>query len=66
MQVSVIIFVLSHVFKLQKIDQFYHLVTLYSGTLSNLYHCIKATSLIKLQCDDHVNSDNDMFVRSGI
>ena len=58
--------VLSHLFKLQNIDQYYHLVTLYRGTLSILYHYIKATSLIMLQCDDHVYSDNYMFVRSGI
>lgn len=58
--------VLSHLFKLQKIDQYYHLVTLYRGTLSILYHYIKATSLIMLQCDDHVYSDIYMFVRSGI
>jgi len=58
--------VLSHLFKLQNIDQYYHLVTLYRGTLSILYHYIKATSLIMLQCDDHVNSENQKFVRSGI
>ncbi|EFX62570.1 hypothetical protein DAPPUDRAFT_270202 [Daphnia pulex] len=51
---------------LDKIDQYYHFVTLYNGTLSILYHHIKATSPIMLQRDDHVNSDNDMFVRSGI
>ncbi len=58
--------VMSHLFKLQNIDQYYHLVTLYRGTLSILYHYIKATSLIMLQCDDHVYSDIYMFVRSGI
>jgi predicted metal-dependent HD superfamily phosphohydrolase len=58
--------VLSHLFKWQKIDKYYHLVTLYRGTLSILYHYIKATSLIMLQCDDHVNSENQKFVRSGI
>ena len=41
-------------------------MTLYRGTLSILYHYIKATSLIMLQCDDHVYSDIYMFVRSGI
>ncbi len=43
-------------------------MTLYRGTLSILYHYIKAifVSLIMLQRDDHVYSDNDMFVRSGI
>jgi hypothetical protein len=41
-------------------------MTLYRGTLSILYHYIKAISLIMLQRDDHVYSDNDMFVRSGI
>ncbi len=46
-------------------DQYYHLMTLYRGTLSILYHYIKAISLIMLQ-HDHVYSDNDMFVRSGI
>ena len=55
--------VLSHLFKLQKIDQYYHLVTLCRGIL---YHYIKATSLIMFQCDDHVYSDNYMFVRSEI
>ncbi len=41
-------------------------MTLYRGTLSILYHYIKAISLIMLQRDDHVYSDNDIFVRSGI
>ena len=41
-------------------------MTLYRGTLSILYHYIKTTSLIMLQCDDHVNSENQKFVRSGI
>ncbi len=41
-------------------------MTFYRGTLSILYHYIKAISLIMLQRDDHVYSDNDMFVRSGI
>ncbi len=41
-------------------------MTLYRGTLNILYHYIKATSLIMLQCDDHVYSDNYMFVRIGI
>ncbi len=58
--------VLSHLFKLQNIDQYYHLVTLYRGTLSIIYHYIKATSLIMLQCDDHVYSDIYMFFSSGI
>ncbi len=41
-------------------------MTLYRGTFNILYHYIKAISLIVLQRDDHVYSDNDMFVRSGI
>ncbi|EFX68284.1 hypothetical protein DAPPUDRAFT_260293 [Daphnia pulex] len=38
---------------LDKIDQYYHLVTLYNATLSILYHHIKATSPIMFQRDDH-------------